>query len=278
MTSPAVLSVENLSLDLSTGRQKKRLVRNVSFQIREREVMGLIGESGCGKSLTCLALMGLLPAAIRQTEGRVFFNGRVLDTLEATEQRSLRGRKIAMVLQNPMSCFDNIFTIRHHFRETLVAHGAQPDRDVEAAAVKALAEVGFDDPESVLGLYPFQMSGGMLQRVMVALAVMMEVSLLIADEPTTDLDVVAQARVLDLLTRICGEHGLALLLVTHDLSVIARMADDVAVMRGGAIVESGTVTDIFHSAGHPYTQAILKAHMSLYESRLERLLMQSIKN
>ena len=136
----------------------------------------------------------------------------------------------------------------------------------------ALSEVGFEDPKSILDLYPFQMSGGMLQRVMMALAVMMDVSLLIADEPTTDLDVVSQARVLELLAEIRDGHGLSLLLVTHDLSVIARLADEVAVMRAGSIVESGPVGKIFSSAAHPYTQALLKAHDSLYGPGLNRLL------
>jgi ABC-type dipeptide/oligopeptide/nickel transport system ATPase component len=272
MHKAAVLSVKDLSLDLVAGGRKRNLVREVNFDVREREVMGLIGESGCGKSLTCLALMGLLPAAIRQTGGTVLFNGQAIDALSAHRRRALRGRRIAMVLQNPMSCFDTIFTIRHHFAETLAAHGKTSARQVAQTALAALEEVGFEDPQSVLDLYPFQMSGGMLQRVMLAVAVMMKVSLLIADEPTTDLDVVAQAKVLDLLARIRDEHGVAILLVTHDLSVIARLADTVAVMRSGAIVEAGTAKGLFHAAQHPYTRDMVAAHMSLYGDTLKRLL------
>ena len=139
--------------------------------------------------------------------------------------------------------------------------------------MESLVEVGFDEPKSIMDLYPFQMSGGMLQRVMLALAVMMDISLLIADEPTTDLDVVSQARVLDLLAKIRDKHGLALLLVTHDLSVIAQMADSVAVMKSGSIVESGSVDAIFNSAKHPYTNSLLEAHAGLYGEKLRRLLL-----
>jgi nickel transport system ATP-binding protein len=177
-----------------------------------------------------------------------------------------------MILQNPMSCFDSVFKIRHHFRETLASHGSDGREQSLQAARQALAAVGFDSPDDILDLYPFQMSGGMLQRVMVALALMMNVSLLIADEPTTDLDVVSQARILTLLAGMRRDHGMSILLVTHDLSVIARSADDVAVMKDGVIVESGPVRTIFEHGRHAYTQALLKAHQSLYGPRLTELL------
>ena len=278
MPTHPVLSVNNLTLALKTRHQKICLVNDISFQVPHQKIMGLIGASGCGKSLSCLAIMGLLPPHIRQINGQVLLAGQNLGDLKTAEQRAVRGKKVAMVLQNPMSCFDAIFTIRHHFQETLRAHGNYDSNSIEQAAMESLAEVGFDAPKSILDLYPFQMSGGMLQRVMLALAVMMDISLLIADEPTTDLDVVSQARVLDLLLEIRDKHGLSLLLVTHDLSVIAKMADSVAIMKSGAIVESGPVDAIFNAAEHPYTQSLLAAHAGLYGEKLRRLLWPTQQN
>lgn len=266
------LSVENLSLSLGSGKTERLLVKEVSFSVNQDEIMGLIGESGCGKSLSCLAVMGLLPNGIRQVSGDICLDGRPLRDLDEAEIRAFRGRKAAMILQNPMSCFDSVFTIRHHFKETLASHGFKP-REVTAERLDAaLVEVGFDRPRDILDLYPFQMSGGMLQRVMVALALTMNVSLLIADEPTTDLDVVSQARILDLLAGVRERHGVSILLVTHDLSVIARLADKVAVMQNGEIVESGRVGDIFTQNRHPYTQALMQAHLSLYGPALNRFM------
>jgi nickel transport system ATP-binding protein len=278
MPTNPVLSVNNLTLELKTRQQKIRLVDDVSFQVPPQKVMGLIGESGCGKSLSCLAIMGLLPPNIRRTSGEVLFDGQNLGDFKRAEQRAIRGKKVAMVLQNPMSCFDSIFTIRHHFEETFSSHENYDSSYMEQAAMKSLAEVGFDEPKSIMDLYPFQMSGGMLQRVMLALAVMLDISLLIADEPTTDLDVVSQAHVLDLLSEIRDKHGLSLLLVTHDLSVIALMADSVAVMKSGSIVESGPVDAIFNAAKHPYTRSLLEAHAGLYGEKLRRLLLPVTQN
>jgi nickel transport system ATP-binding protein len=278
MTTNPVLSVNNLTLELTTRQQKICLVNNISFQVPQQKVMGLIGESGCGKSLSCLAIMGLLPPNIRRINGEVLLQGQDLNDLKMAERRVIRGRKVAMVLQNPMSCFDSIFTIRHHFEETFSSHENYDSSYMEQAAMKSLAEVGFDEPKSIMDLYPFQMSGGMLQRVMLALAVMLDISLLIADEPTTDLDVVSQAHVLDLLSEIRDKHGLSLLLVTHDLSVIALMADSVAVMKSGSIVESGPVDAIFNAAKHPYTRSLLEAHAGLYGEKLRRLLLPVTQN
>lgn len=271
MKASQILAVDHLSLSLKTAKRSKPLVRHVSFDIYEKKITGLIGSSGCGKSLTCHAIMGLLPTGIVQTSGAVRFEQMQIDTLPAGHLRTLRGNKLAMILQNPMSCFDPVFTIAHHFRETLASHGIATT-DHLAKANAALEEVGFDNPGEILSLYPFQMSGGMLQRVMVALALMMEVALLIADEPTTDLDVVSQARVLKLLSEMRTQHNMAILLVTHDLSVVSHLADDVIVMQKGEIVDQGIVSDIFtHRTGHPYTRSLLEAHLSLYDDRLAHL-------
>ncbi|GAB6096957.1 nickel import ATP-binding protein NikD [Desulfatiferula olefinivorans] len=271
MTRRDVLTVDNLTLTFSVGGKERTLVRNLSFSISENRTMGLIGESGCGKSLTCLAIMGLLPRSIRMTGGEILLWGKPLTQGLSVMHRSMRGRDLAMILQNPMSCFDSVFTIRHHFMETYYSHErASKDKPGERIA-EALKAVGFDQPDDVLDLYPFQMSGGMLQRVMVALALLMRVPFLIADEPTTDLDVVSQSRILDLLDQVRKRYDMSVLLVTHDLGVIARLADEVVVMQNGNRVDGGAVGSLFRSSEHPYTRAILEAHLSFYDDRFQKI-------
>jgi nickel transport system ATP-binding protein len=265
-----LLNVEGLSLTLRNGCQDRKIVNELSFTLKENRILGLIGESGCGKSLSCLAMMGLLPRTIQQTGGTIRFDGQPIEALPFSRLRAIRGKALAMIMQNPMSCFDAVFTIREHFKETLASHPARDHRSDDERTNDALNAVGFDHPQNILNLYPFQMSGGMLQRAMVALALMMNVKLLIADEPTTDLDVIAQARVLDLLETIRDSHRMAILLVTHDLGVIARLADDVAVMKDGQIIETGTAGDIFESSRHAYTRELIAAHLDLYDHQLDR--------
>jgi nickel transport system ATP-binding protein len=261
MDSGIVLSVKDVSIRLSGGRE---LVSGASFDIGKSEVACLIGESGCGKSLTCLALMGLLPKGVEVSGGSVEFMGRDLLALDKKSMRALRGDELTMILQNPMSCFDQVFTVSSHFRETLAAHGVARGKDADAAAEAALSRVGFESPREILGLYPFQMSGGMLQRVMVALAISTRASLLVADEPTTDLDLASQRKVLDLLMDIKEERGLSMLLVTHDLGVVARCADSVAVMRRGRIVERASSAELFGQGVEGYARDLVDAHAALY--------------
>jgi nickel transport system ATP-binding protein len=265
-----LLSVAGLTLVHNVNGIKRLLVKNLNFRISQGSIVGLIGASGCGKSLTCLAVMGLLPKGIDCSDGTIRFRKEEIQSSKSVRLRSLRGTKLAMILQNPMSCFDPVFTIRHHFTETLVSHEHTAKKSISRIKA-ALWDVGFEDPDRILSLYPFQMSGGMLQRVMVALASMMEVELLIADEPTTDLDVVSQMRVLNLLSKMRNRHGMSILLVTHDLSVVAHMADRVMVMQKGEIVEQGKVEDIFNRPDHAYTRSLLEAHLSLYDQRLNQL-------
>lgn len=270
MSAPReVLSIRDLRLSQQT--KGTALVKGLTLTIAPKQVLGLVGESGCGKSLTCLAIMGLLPVGICQTSGQIRLNGQSLPDLSPLVWRSLRGRALAMILQNPMSCFDPIFTIRHHFQETLAAHGIYRSAEQTKRMVNALAEVGFESPPEILDLYPFQMSGGMLQRVMVALALLLEVSLLVADEPTTDLDVVSQTSILELLGKMREKYGMSLLLITHDLSVVARLADKVAVMRYGEIVETRSTRALFQNPRHPYTHSLIQAYLSLYSPRLRQL-------
>ncbi len=256
MTSEPLLEIDGLEVVAAAAPHPRPLVRGASVSVHAGEVLGLIGESGSGKSMTCLAVMRLLPSGVRRAGGRVLVNG---------SPRFARGRDVGMVMQNPASCFDPVMTITAHFRETLAAHGAAWSSG-QARALASLREAGFDDPEAILSAYPFQLSGGMLQRVMIALAMVTRPRLLLADEPTTDLDMPAQARVLDLLDRLRRTHDLGILLVTHDLSVVARLADTVAVMHHGVILETGPVRRIFENPAHEYTRTLLTAHFNLHDA------------
>jgi len=241
------------------------LVRDVSLQLARGRVLGLVGTSGGGKSLTVLAMLGLLPPALRQTGGQVLRDGAVL---AAQQVAALRGAVVGLVQQSPRACFNPLVTIGRHFAETLAAHGLARRAAADRAA-GLLAEVGFADPAAILASYAFQLSGGMLQRVMLALALCRDPDFLLADEPTTDLDLAVQAQILALLEQMVAQRGIGVLLVTHDLSVIARLADDVAVMQGGRIVEQRDVVGLFKAPCHPATQALLRTHFALYGEATE---------
>jgi nickel transport system ATP-binding protein len=259
--SQELLRVENLRLVAGDEKDALVLVRDVTFHVHQGSVTTLIGSSGSGKSLSCLAGLGLLPPGVRRVKGRVRLRGRDLDDISSLAHRRILGHEAALIMQNPMSCFDPLHTIESHFRETLATHdkgGFRIHRCTEA-----LARVGFEHPREILPLFPFEMSGGMLQRVMIALALLFGARLLVADEPTTDLDVVSQARILDILDELCREQGLGILLVTHDLSIVARLAREAYVMHEGAVVEQGDVSTIFTSPGHAVTRELLNAHHDL---------------
>ncbi|MGY5954974.1 nickel import ATP-binding protein NikD [Kosakonia sp. BK9b] len=251
---PAQLSLQNISL-----HAEKPLVDDVSLTLKRGRVLALVGGSGSGKSLTCAAALGVLPAGVRQTSGRL-----LADNKPVTPQ-SLRGVIVATVMQNPRSAFNPLRTMAGHARETCQALGKPADH---ATLVAALQDVGLEDAERVLTLYPFEMSGGMLQRMMMAMALLSEAAYIVADEPTTDLDAVAQARILDLLDRIVRERQPGVLLVTHDMGVVARLADEVAVMDNGRIIEIGTAEALFRAPQHPVTRQLVAAHLALYGMEL----------
>jgi len=255
--------------DLVVSSGAKRLVKSISFTAEKGKVTGLIGESGSGKSLTCQSVLGLLPQNL-SAAGNVTIAGTPMPMRCGSACRKARGRSISMIMQNPISCFDPVFSIRSHFKETLSAHQATKETNTPSNWCKALAEVGFDAPEKIINLYPFQMSGGMLQRVMIAISLVLEADFLLADEATTDLDAISQARILNLLETLVLKRGMGALLVTHDLSVIARLADHVLVMKDGVIVDGGPVGDIFHNPQHEYTVALLDAHYRLHGLEVPR--------
>lgn len=251
------LAIEALTLATARHGAQVELVRGLDLSITAGVVTALVGASGCGKSLTCLGLQDSLPPGVRRLAGRVSVDG------QPKSGHELRGRLVASVMQNPRSAFNPVLTMRAHAIETLKAVGRYGG-DGEARILAAFDEVGLEEPERIQKLYPFQMSGGMLQRVMIALALLSGAPFLIADEPTTDLDLVLQARVLALIGRLVATHGLGVMLVTHDMGVVAFAADEVAVMEAGQIVERGAVRDIFSTPRHPATRALLAAHLALY--------------
>jgi len=251
------LEVEDLRI-AATGSGRE-LVKGVGFRLERGRVLALIGASGSGKSLTCLGLQDTLPPGAIRTAGRVRVDGREMPGA------ALRGRVVATILQAPRSAFNPVLTLRAHARETLAAAGAssRAPGDAEARIRAAMADVGLADP-GLLDLHPFRLSGGMLQRAMIALALLSGAPFLVADEPTTDLDLPAQAAVLDLLDGLVRRRGLGILIVTHDMAVAARLADEVAVMEAGRIVETGAVEALFDRPAHACTQALLAAHVALY--------------
>jgi len=252
-----LLRVERLTTVFDTPRGAVPAVDDVSFDVRAGETLGLVGESGSGKSVTALSIMRLVQPPGRIAAGRLLFNGRDLLTLDDRQMQSIRGAEISLIFQEPMTALNPVFRIGDQIGETLVVHRRATRREARGKAIELLRSVRIPNPESRVMDYPHQLSGGMQQRVMIALALACQPSLVIADEPTTALDVTIQAEILDLLREMKAALGLALLLITHDLGVVAETADRVAVMYAGRIVETGTVRDIFRRPAHPYTRGLL---------------------
>ena len=247
---PQHIELQNIVL-----QAERALVHGVSLTIKRGRVLALVGGSGSGKSLTCAAALGILPPGVRQTAGTILADGKPVSPC------ALNGSKIATIMQNPRSAFNPLRTMADHARETCRALGKAAD---DATLIAALEAVGLENAPRVLKLYPFEMSGGMLQRMMIAMALLCDAPFIVADEPTTDLDAVAQARILDLLVNIMQNRGPGMLLVTHDMGVVARLADDVAVMDNGCIVEQGDVDSLFRAPQHSVTRGLVAAHLALY--------------
>jgi len=250
-----LLSVEHLT----TTFDEVPAVDDVSFTIDAGETLGLVGESGSGKSVTALSIMRLVQPPGRIASGRIVFNGRDLLALDDREMREVRGAGISLIFQEPMTALNPVFTIGDQIAEALLVHNRATKRDVKAQVVALLRSVRLPDPESRIADYPHELSGGQRQRVMIAIALACRPSLVIADEPTTALDVTIQAQILDLLREMRTAYRLALLLITHDLAVVAQTADRVAVMQAGRIVEVGDVRQIVRAPRHPYTRQLLDA-------------------
>ena len=253
----ALLAVRDLRVDFETDAGAVPAVRGVDFDIAQGETVALVGESGCGKSVTAMSIMRLITGRI--SAGSIRFEGRDLQALPEAEMRRVRGAQVGMIFQEPMTSLNPVFTIGKQIEEVLVLHQRLTPRAARAQALELLARVGIPSPERRILQYPHELSGGMKQRVMIAMAIACRPKLLIADEPTTALDVTIQAQIMDLLRSLKQEFGMAMLLITHDLGVVAHFAERVMVMYAGKIVESGSVRDIFKRPAHPYTQALLGA-------------------
>ncbi|MDQ0482554.1 ABC transporter ATP-binding protein [Guptibacillus hwajinpoensis] len=252
-----LLEVNDLVTSFRTAEGKLSAVRGVSFSVNKGETLCIVGESGCGKSITTLSVMGLLPSNGEISRGSIRFSGEELTTKNEEELRKLRGNEISMIFQEPMTALNPVFTIGYQLREPLMIHKRLSKREATQKAITLLNQVGIPDPVSKLKQFPHELSGGMRQRVMIAMALACNPSLLIADEPTTALDVTIQAQILDLIDDLKADLGMGVVMVTHDMGVVAEVADRVMVMYAGEVVEVGTVTEIFESPKHPYTRGLL---------------------
>ncbi|HYG41973.1 MAG TPA: ABC transporter ATP-binding protein [Bordetella sp.] len=255
--SDIVLDVQDLRVDIDTPRGPLHAVRGVSFQVRRGETLCLVGESGCGKSMTSLAIMGLLPRAARRSTTRLAVLDEDLSRAGRRRVNALRGNKMAMIFQEPMTALNPAYTIGEQLAEHYRHHRSASAGQARERAVELLEKVGIASAGQRLGQYPHQLSGGLRQRVMIAMALMCGPELLIADEPSTALDVTIQAQILRLLADLQAELGIAMVLITHDLGVVARIARQVAVMYAGQIVEQGPVAELFAAPRHPYTEGLL---------------------
>jgi peptide/nickel transport system ATP-binding protein len=259
----ALLEVRNLRVEFPTRRGVLTAVDDVSFSIDEGEVLGVVGESGAGKSITGTAIIRLIEPPGRIAGGEVLLAGRRIDNIAAEEMRHVRGKQIGAIFQDPLTTLNPLYSIGRQLTETMQTHLGLSDRDARARAIKWLEDVGIPGAAQRIDAYPHQFSGGMRQRVVIALALCAEPRLVIADEPTTALDVSIQAQVIALLKRLCREHGTAVMLVTHDMGVIAETADRVAVMYAGRVAEIGPVRDVVKGARHPYTEGLMGSIPSL---------------
>jgi peptide/nickel transport system ATP-binding protein len=270
MPSP-LLEVKNLRVEFPTRRGTLVALDDISFDIAPGEILGVVGESGAGKSLTGSAIIGLLDPPGRVASGEIRFDGRRIDNLPYEEMRKVRGRQIGAIFQDPLTSLNPLYTIGRQLVETIQTHLPVNAAEARKRAVRLLEETGIPAAAARIDQYPHQFSGGMRQRVVIALALAAEPKLIVADEPTTALDVSIQAQIISLLKRLCKDHGAAVMLVTHDMGVIAETCDRVAVMYAGRIAEIGPVHDVIHSPAHPYTAGLMGSIPAMDDDR-ERLL------
>jgi len=265
--SENILSIKNLTIEFKTEDETVVAVKKLNLDIQKGKTVGLVGESGSGKSVTSLAIMGLIPSPPGSiTEGEILFKGQDLTKMSQDEMRKIRGNKIAMIFQEPMTSLNPVYTVGNQIDEVLVLHQGKSKKEARKRTIELLDEVGIPTPSESVNKYPHQMSGGQKQRVMIAMAMACEPELLICDEPTTALDVTIQKQVLELMFELQRKHGMSMLFITHDLAVIADIADEVAVMFRGDLVEENTTKDLFEDPQHPYTKGLLACRPSLVEN------------
>lgn len=267
MTAEVLLSVRDLVVEFPNRHGVLRALDRISFDIHKGEVLGVVGESGAGKSITGAAIIGLIAPPGRITSGEIHLGGQRIDNLPPDRMRALRGRRIGMVFQDPLTSLNPLYTIARQLTETIRTHLPLSEAEARSRAIELLDRVGIPAAARRIDDYPHHFSGGMRQRVVIALALAAEPELVIADEPTTALDVSVQAQIIDLLKSICAERGAAVMLITHDMGVIAETADRVAVLYAGRMAEIGPVQAVIQAASHPYTQGLMGSIPSLNEHR-----------
>jgi len=270
MSQPPLLEVSHLRVEFPTRRGTLLALDDVSFSIAPGEILGVVGESGAGKSLTGSAIIGLLEPPGRIAAGEIRLDGRRIDNLGPSEMRRVRGRQIGAIFQDPLTSLNPLYTVGQQLVETIRTHLPLSGNEARERAIDLLRQTGIPAPEARIDQYPHQFSGGMRQRVVIALALAAEPRLIVADEPTTALDVSIQAQIIALLRRLAREHGAAVMLVTHDMGVIAETSDRVAVMYAGRVVEIGPVQQVIHHPAHPYTRGLMASIPAMDEDR-ERL-------
>ena len=262
-----LLEVKDLTTAFSADYGETVSVDHISFHVDEGETVCIVGESGCGKSVTSLSIMGLLGRGGAVKDGSALFAGRNLLELSEKELDELRGNRIAMIFQDPLTSLNPVFTIGNQITESIRTHMNVSKDEARERAIQVLAKVGMPDPDRVMKKYPHTMSGGMRQRAMIAMALSCDPDLLIADEPTTALDVTIQAQIMSLLKKLREESGMSMILITHDIGLVARMADRVIVMYAGQLIEEAPVKELFADPRHPYTKALLATVPSIYDSK-----------
>ena len=262
----SLLEVENLNVHIKTQLGIVKAVRGVSFSLQKGETLAIVGESGSGKSITVTGTMGLLPNNGKIAEGTVFMEGKELSKLPEREMQKIRGEDISMIFQDPMTSLNPTMTVGKQIMEVLHEHHPEFSKEtLKEKAIEQIRLVGLSNPETRFGQYPHQLSGGMRQRVIIAIALACNPKILIADEPTTALDVTIQAQILDLMKELQGKIDTSIILITHNLGVVANIADRVAVMYGGKLVETGSLRDLFYQTAHPYTKGLLASIPKLHE-------------
>lgn len=269
--SDYLVSIEHERLSFFTPAGEVKALNDVTFHIKEGEVLGIVGESGSGKSVTAYSLMGLTAYPGKLLGGELNFNGHHINGMSEKEFQKMRGNEVAIIFQDPMTSLNPVYTIGNQIREVLKLHTGKSKDQIQARAIELLELVGINEPEKRLKQYPHELSGGMRQRVMIAIALACEPKLLIADEPTTALDVTIQAQILELMMDLKKKLGMAIMMITHDLGVVASMCDRIAVMYAGNIVEYGTTDDIFYNPKHEYTKGLIRSIPRMDSKTHERL-------
>jgi len=262
-----LMEVDKLQVGIQDDGIKTAIVNGISFQLNEGETLGIVGESGCGKSMTALSLMGLLPPGVEWQAGDIHLNDLHFKDFSKKEWRKVRGKKVSMIFQEPMSSLNPVYTVGKQIIEMILNHETIDKKQARARALEMLQLVGIPRPEQVLDEYPHQLSGGMRQRVMIAIAMSCNPEILIADEPTTALDVTIQAQILELMRKLQQQLNMSIVLITHDLGVVAEMCDRVIVMYAGEIIEEAKIVDLFDQPRHPYTKGLLASLPDINEQK-----------